>query len=168
MKVQTTTIARSKSRRKTSKCLIITYLMCDINGMMPSYMSVSLSHIGLLSSSKPLLSSSLPPIVYSHPIPWHDLSLDLAHFITTGSDTGSQKHKHDARSISGMQPPSSKRVSRSKTSDLNPVVISHSLNSTLIHMVDVMQRSLDVTAPTSSIVTFPIKSQTALFSLISS
>ena len=132
-----------------------------------------LSASSSLSSSKPLLSSSLPPIVYSHPIPWHDLSLDSAHSITTSSDTGSQKHKHDARSISGMQPPSSKQASRSKTSDLNPVVISHSLNSTLICMVDVMQRSLDVTAPTGSaptpsIVTFPIKSQTAPFSSISS
>lgn len=75
--------------------------------------------------------------------------------------------------MSGMQPPSSKRALRRKTSDLNPVVISHSLNSTLIHMVDVMQRSLNVTAltvsaPTSSIVTSPIKSQTTPFSSTSS
>ena len=72
-----------------------------------------------------------------------------------------------------MQPPSSKRASRSKTSDLNSVVISHSLNSTFIRMVDVIQRSLDVIAPTGSaltpsIVTFFIKSQTAPFSSISS
>lgn len=51
MKVQTTTIVRSQSRRKKSKCLIIAYFMCDINGMMPSYMSVSLSHIRLFSFS---------------------------------------------------------------------------------------------------------------------
>jgi hypothetical protein len=87
-----------------------------------------------------------------------------AHSITTGSDAGSsqlRKRKHDARSASGMQPPSSKRASKSKTNDLNPVIISNALNSTLNRIVDVMERTLDastvttaapsVTAPTTSI-----------------
>jgi hypothetical protein len=69
--------------------------------------------------------------------------------ITTGSlsETG-QKRKRSARSMSGMQPPNSKRSSSSKTNDLNPVIISNALNSTLNRMADVMERSLDVTAAT--------------------
>jgi hypothetical protein len=38
----------------------------------------------------------------------------------------------------------------SKTSDLNPVIISSALNLTLNRMADVMERSLDVTAATIS------------------
>jgi hypothetical protein len=64
---------------------------------------------------------------------------------------------------------------KSKTSDLNPIVISNALNLTLNCMVDVMERTLDVTAvnttpsltppttsiPPPSIVTSPIESPTA-------
>jgi hypothetical protein len=84
--------------------------------------------------------------------------------ITTSSDASSsqlRKRKYDARSASGMQPPSSKRASKSKTDDLNPVIILNALNSTLNRMVDVMERTLDAstttttapsaTAPTTSI-----------------
>jgi len=145
-----------------------TLLLGKTPSVLSSFFPQDLSASSSSSSSKPPPSSSLPPTVYPHPIPRHDPSLDSAHSITTGSDTGSRKCKHDARSMSGMQPPSSKRASRSKTSDLNPVVISHSLNSTLIRMVDVMQRSLDVTAPTPSVVTSRIESQTAPFSSTSS
>jgi hypothetical protein len=101
--------------------------------------------------------------------------MSSAHSITTGSSSQLQKRKHDARSTSGVQPPSSKRASKGKTSDLNPVVISNALNSTLNRIADVMERTLDVTAvttappataPTTSvplpfIVTSPIESQTA-------
>ena len=67
--------------------------------------------------------------------------------VTTGSEAGSsqsQKHKHDARLASSMQPPNSKQLLRSKTDDLNPVIISNALNLTLNHMVNVMERTLDV------------------------
>jgi hypothetical protein len=42
-----------------------------------------------------------------------------------------------------MQPPSSKRAAKGKTSGLDPVIISHNLNSTLNRMVDVMEKSLE-------------------------
>ena len=51
VKVQTMMMVMSKMRSKTGKHLITAYLMCDINGMMPSYMAVSLSHIELFSFS---------------------------------------------------------------------------------------------------------------------
>src|SRR6266436_2867911 len=102
--------------------------------------------------------------------------MGLSCSITTGSAGSSQlrKRKHDARSMSGMQPPSSKQASKSKTNDLNPVIISNALNSTLNRIVDVMERTLDASTvttappvivpptsvPPSSIVTSPIESQT--------
>jgi hypothetical protein len=67
----------------------------------------------------------------------------------TISDVGSsqsRKRKRDARSGSGVQLSSAKRASRSKTDDLNPVIISNALNSTLNRIADVMERSLDATA----------------------
>jgi hypothetical protein len=77
-----------------------------------------------------------------------------AHSITTDNPSeaaSGQKRKRDARSMSGVQPPISKRSStRSKTNDLNPVIISNALNSTLNRMADVIQRSLDVTAAATS------------------
>jgi len=150
-------------------------------GMAPSIASSSFSPLNLgtssaSSGSKPPPSSSLPPTVYPIPIPPHDVSMGSAHSITTGSDAGSsqlRKRKYDARSTSGVQPPRSKRASNSKTSDLNPVIISNALNSTLNRIADVMERTLDVTAvatapatsvPPPSIVASSIESQTALLS----
>ena len=49
-----------------------------------------------------------------------------------------------------MQPCSSKQSSLSKTDNLNPVIITTALNSTLNHMVDVMERTLDATAAPSA------------------
>jgi hypothetical protein len=45
-----------------------------------------------------------------------------------------------------MQLPSSKQASKSKTDNLNPVVLSSALNLTLNHLADVMEKSLDTTA----------------------
>jgi len=45
-----------------------------------------------------------------------------------------------------MQLPSSKQVSKSKSDNLNPVVLSSALNLTLNHLADVMEKSLDTTA----------------------
>ena len=73
----------------------------------------------------------------------------LCDSITTGSDAGSSqlwKCKHDTRSTSGIWPPSSKWATKSKTDDLNPVIISNTLNSTLNCIVDVMERTLDASA----------------------
>jgi hypothetical protein len=102
----------------------------------------------------------------------------------TDSDPGTgnsqlRKRKHDGRAAGDARPPSSKHSFKSKTSDLNPVIITNALNSTLNRLADVMEKTLDVNAtaiapaappttnaipPTgtvvSSIVTPPIESQT--------
>ena len=90
-----------------------------------------------------------------------------AYSVATGtgsvSDAGSREHKHDT---SGVWPPNSKQISKSKTDDLNPVIISNALNSTLNHIADVMERTLDVTTTVTppiapSIIMFPIEFQTS-------
>jgi len=48
------------NNNETSRPLIATYLMCDINGVMPSYMGVSLSHIGLFSFLGKCMGFSYP------------------------------------------------------------------------------------------------------------
>jgi hypothetical protein len=45
-----------------------------------------------------------------------------------------------------VPPSSSKRTSRNKTETLNPVIITNQLNSTLTHLADVMEKSLNVTS----------------------
>ena len=75
--------------------------------------------------------------------------------------------------MGGMQVTSSKRALRSKTDNLNPVIISNALNSTLNRIADVMEKSLDVTAaaipnpvtapaPTSSVAPSSITPSTGL------
>lgn len=111
--------------------------------------------------TKPPPSSSLPPSVHSHPTQQchGDISMSSVHSITTGSDAtdaGSghfRKRKHDTKSMGGTQPPSAKRSSKSKNDDLNPVIISNALNSTLNRIADVMERSLDVTAAANAAAT---------------
>lgn len=112
----------------------------------PSDPSISSSS----GSARPPLSSLLLLTVISHPTQKRNLSMSS---VTTGSKAGSsqsRKRKHDARLASGMQPPNSKQSSRSKTDDLNPVIISNALNLTLNHMVDVMERTLDVSTVTAA------------------
>lgn len=69
--------------------------------------------------------------------------------LTTTSDIGSsvRKRKVDAL-MSGIKPPSSKRMAKSKTADLDPVIISNNLNSTLNRMADIMEKSLDANPTT--------------------
>ena len=122
------------------------------------------------STKPPPPSSTIPLTVYPHPTQRHDVSMGSAHSITTSSDGRSSQLRKRKQDASSMQPPS-KRKLKSKTIDLNPVIISNALNSTLNRMVDVMERTLDANpiatttsaAPTSvappSIITFPIKFQ---------
>ena len=120
-------------------------------------------HSGTSSSSgctNPPSSLSLPPTIYLQPTQQRDISMGLTQSMTTGSNASStgqhQKRKFNARLASGMQSCSSKQSTTSKTNDLNPVVITTALNSTLNHMVDVMERMLDATAaapPTPTIST---------------
>ena len=124
-------------------------------------------------STRPPPSSSLLPTV--HPLYDSTQQCDTsmgsgcsAYSVATGtgsvSDAGSQKRKHDASSV---RPPNSKRTSKSKTDDLNPVIISNTLNSTLNRIADVMERILDATATATppiappSIVMSPIEFQTS-------
>jgi hypothetical protein len=67
----------------------------------------------------------------------------------TGSDADSsqlRKRKHDEIPASGTHPSSSKQLMKSKTSDMNPVIITNALNSTLNRIADVMLKTLDVTS----------------------
>ena len=48
--------------------------------------------------------------------------------------------------MSVTKPPSAKQVAKNKTNDLDLVIISTALNSTLNRITDVMERSLDVAA----------------------
>ena len=90
------------------------------------------------------------PTVNPHPTQQHDISMDSATTVSDAGTRSSRKRKHSARSASGAQPRSSKRASKSKTDDLNPVIISNALNSTLNCIVDVMERTLDATAVTTT------------------
>ena len=131
----------------------------DLDTFLTSSIIASLlpPHSGPSSSSghtNPPPSSSLPPTVYSWPTQQPDISMGSMQSMTTGSDAGSagqhQKRKYDARLASSMQPCSSKQLSMSKTNDLNPVIITTALNSTLNRMVNVMERTLDATAAPSA------------------
>lgn len=123
------------------------------------------------SHTRPPSSSSLFPTVHpltqAHPTQQRDVSMASAptaisdtatrssqkrkHGISDAGTHSSQKRKRDARSASGAQPHSSKRrASKNKTDDVNPVIISSALNSTLNRIVDVMERTLDVTAITTA------------------
>ncbi len=81
-----------------------------------------------------------------------DVSMTSTHSLSDVGTSSSQfrKRKFDAGSVSGMQPPGSKRTSRSKTNDLNLVIILNALNSTLNRLADVMEKSLDSTAATTT------------------
>jgi hypothetical protein len=103
--------------------------------------------------TRPPSSSSLPPSAHPHSTQRRDISMGsvLSHNTDTSSDPGNtqlRKRKHDGQSAGGTDagPTSSKRSTRSKASDLNPVIISNALNSTLNRLADVMEKTLDTTA----------------------
>ena len=117
-----------------------------VSSLPPSDPSTSSSS----GSARPPPPSSLLPTIHPHPAQRRDISMGS---VTTSSEAGSsqlRKHKHDARSAIGMQGPSTKRASRSKADDLNPSIISNAPNATLNRMVDVMERTLDASAVTTT------------------
>jgi hypothetical protein len=128
-----------------------------ISSLSPSDPSASSS-----SSARPPPSSSPLPPVHPHLSQQRNLNISMGSVTTSSEASSSQlrKRKHDARSSSGMQPPSSKRASRNKTDDINPVVMANALNSTINRMVDMMARTFDAPASTTfpppSIVTSPL------------
>jgi hypothetical protein len=134
-------------------------IISDLNilglGATPSVTSKSLPSLPQNFSSsgvtRPPSSSSLPPAAHPGSTERRDISMGSAFSRNTDSDPGnsqSRKRKHDGQSAGGTHPPRSKRSSssKSKTSDLNPVIISNALNSTLNRLADVMEKSLDATA----------------------
>jgi hypothetical protein len=107
------------------------------------------------SATRPPSSSSIPATVHPTLNQQHDTSMGSVHSREIGSDAvssqladsvRSRKRKHDGRSASGARAPSSKRSLKSKTSELNPVIMSNALNSTLNRLADVMEKSLDASA----------------------
>lgn len=122
------------------------------------------------SVTSPPSSSSISPMTHSgrgHPILATNplpsatnkmsvdspASLSVVSITQAGSDDGSSqrhelgKRKYDA--TGDKRPSSSKRQSKNKTDALNPVIISNALNSTLNRLADVMEKSLDATAPSA-------------------
>jgi hypothetical protein len=145
-----------------------------VSGMTPSVVSPLLSLPSVVSSlfpsdrsssggTRPPPSSSLPPSVHPNSTQRSDISMSSVYSRDTDSDTGNsqfRKRKHDEKSASGsgIRPPSSKRSAKSKTSDVNPVIISNALNSTLNRLADVMEKTLD--APPAGSSSPSVESQT--------
>ena len=108
----------------------------------PSSLPLDFSSSG---GTGPPSSSSIPPMAHSQR---RDISMGSAFSDSDPGNAQHRKRKHDGQSAGGTRPPSSKRSARGRTSDVNPVIISTALNSTLNRLVDVMVKSLDATAPT--------------------
>ena len=138
--------------------------------------------------TRPPSSSSLPAA--AHPSPFfsnqrRDSGISVGSVLSSNTDsdpgkTQLRKRKHTDNGRSA--PPSTKCLttsrSKSKTDDLNPVIITNALNSTLNRLADVMQKTLDASQATATkstiasaatpsmtnaippIVTPPIESQT--------
>jgi len=107
--------------------------------------------------SLPPPSSELAPTIHHYPAhPASQQQADVfmgparsAISLTTTSDVGSSLRKRKADALmGGIKPPSSKRMAKSKTADLDPVIISNNLNSTLNRMADIMEKSLDANPAT--------------------
>jgi hypothetical protein len=148
------------SRYSTNSVLYFQPVLPNLGSSFVSSLSPSDPSASSSSSARPPPSSSPLPPVHLHLSQQHNISMGS---VTTSSETSSsqlRKRKHDARSSSGMQPRSSKRASKNKTDDINPVVMANALNSTINRMVDMMPRTLDAPASTTfpppSIVTSPL------------
>lgn len=120
-------------------------------GVTPSVASESAPSLppDFSGGTEPPSSSSLAPSAHHYSTQRHDVSMGSTLSHNTSSDPGNtqrRKRKHDGQSAVGTR--SSKRSARSKTSDLNPVIISNALNSTLNRLADVMEKTLDTTATT--------------------
>jgi hypothetical protein len=100
------------------------------------------------SGTRPPSSSSLAPTLSPHP--QGDISMSSVHSLGSVGSSQHRKRKFDATMDSMPPPTSSKRASRSKTGDLNPVIILNALNSTLNRLADMMEKSLDATAAATS------------------
>ena len=116
-----------------------------------------LSHFSSSGGTRPPSLSSLPPTAHpGHPYSTQscDLSMGLGlAFSHTDSDPGNTQHrkrKHDGQSVGGTCPPSTKCSFKSKVSDVNPVIMSTTLNLTINRMVDVMEKMLSSTAITTA------------------
>ena len=127
-----------------------------------------LSHLRRHSSfnwhktSLPLVASSSSLPAAAHPSPFfsnqqRDSGISVGSVLSSNTDsdpgkTQLRKRKHTDNGRSA--PPSTKRSttsrSKSKTDDLNPVIITNALNSTLNRLADVMQKTLDASQATAT------------------
>ena len=117
-------------------------------------------------STRPPPSSSLLPTVGPHLTQRCDISMGSVATSSEASSSQLRKRKYDARSTSGMQPPSSKQASRNKTDSINPVIMANTLNLTINRMVDMMARTFD--APTVTAAAPPSTTSVAPPSIVTS
>ena len=170
--------------QRTEMVLCLTYLMPTLQvpffssnldilgfGALPS--EPSSSHFSSSGGTRPPSLSSLPPTAH----PGHlystqpcDLSmgsgLAFSHTNSNPGNTQHQKQKHNGQS--GTCPPSTKCLFKSKASDMNPVIMSTTLNSTINHMVDVMEKTLSSTAITTAPAALPTTNTTDISSTVTS
>jgi hypothetical protein len=121
------------------------------SALLPLNPSFSESTTSVSVGTRPPPSSSLPPTFLPTILSQQrDLSISMGSINSRESESdaasgSNRKRKYDRRSASDTR---SKRSLKSKTSELNPVIISNALNSTLNRLADVMEKTLDATAPT--------------------
>ena len=118
----------------------------------PAADTVSLAGTSQSNAMPPPFSSSISPThpkdgssSHSH-INHFSVNSSISHTTSSENQTTSSMRKRKRNATADMPPPSSKRGSKNRTDTLNPVIISSQLNSTLIHIADVMEKSLNVTA----------------------
>jgi hypothetical protein len=141
----------------------------------PDTVSESLDAIDSTSQSgdamPPPFSSSISPTTHPDHVPHSQKThvsvfsalSSTSHTSSSETPTTSSKRKRKRDATGDMPSTSSKRVSKNKTETMNPVIISSQLNSTITRLVDVMEKSLDVTAtsveaPTTHPAPFPSSS----------
>ena len=133
------------------------------------------SHYSSSGSTRPLSLSSLPPTAHpGHPYSTQPCDLSMGSglaFSHTNSDPGNTQHRkrnHDGQLAGGTCPPSTKHLFKSKVSDVNPFIMSTTLNSTISHMVVVMEKMLSSTAITTAPAALPTTNATDISSTVTS
>jgi hypothetical protein len=125
-----------------------------ISSLFPPAPRADTESLGGASSSQsdaipPPMTSSISPTTHPGHAPRsqkHRVNPALSHTTSSDTPTTSSMRKRKRDATGDMPPPSSKRSSKNKTDTLNPVIISSQLNSTLVRLADVMEKSLDVSA----------------------
>ena len=132
-------------------------------------------HFSSSGGAMPPSLSSLPPMAHlGHPYSTQPCDLSMGSglaFSQTNSNPGNTQHrkrKHDGQLAGGTHPPSTKHLFKSKASDVNPVIMSTTLNSTINRMFDVMEKMLSSTAITTAPAAHPTTNTTNISSTVTS